>query len=116
MATKAIICFEGKYLIIKRSDDDETGAGTWEFPSGKLEFSESVEECVVREETELDVEISGLGYVTDFFTSEVRKLVLINYLCSVKTARLRCPMNTAIINGLTGTSLRVKSHPILRKA
>lgn len=84
VATKAIIGYNEKYLLIRRSDNDETGAGTWEFPGGKLDFGESVEQCIlreIREETGLAAEILGLAYVTDFYTSPTRKVVLINYLC-----------------------------------
>lgn len=84
VATKAIICCNGKYLLIRRSNTEETGAGTWEFPGGKLDFGESVEQCIlreIREETGLTAEILGLAYVTDFYTSDTRKVVLINYIC-----------------------------------
>lgn len=91
VVTKSIVEFDGRYLIVKRCDEDEIGAGTWEFPGGKLEFNESMEDCILREikeETGLDAEIVKLGYVTDFFTAHDRKVVLINYICRAKSANV----------------------------
>lgn len=52
---------EGKILICQRADDSSMG-GLWEFPGGKLEPGESLEECVVREcREELSVEIAVHG-------------------------------------------------------
>lgn len=54
---------EGKILICQRADDSSMG-GLWEFPGGKLEPSETLEECIVREcREELSIDLS----VTDTF-------------------------------------------------
>ena len=48
----AVILRAGKYLICRRRgvDGDQGGApGLWEFPGGKREPGESLEECLVRE-------------------------------------------------------------------
>lgn len=53
--TAAIIKKEGKILICKRSIDN---GGLWEFPGGKREVGESLEECIIREiKEELDLVI-----------------------------------------------------------
>lgn len=46
---KGIILYNGKVLTIKRSDYDKIGPGNWEFVSGKIKFSESLEETLIRE-------------------------------------------------------------------
>ena len=49
---------EGKILIDRRKAEGEMG-GLWEFPGGKIEQGETVEECIKREiKEELNIEIS----------------------------------------------------------
>ena len=61
--TAAIFLENGKYLICQRSKDDNLPL-LWEFPGGKMEADETLEECIVREcKEELDVEIN----VVDIF-------------------------------------------------
>ncbi|MDD4699079.1 MAG: 8-oxo-dGTP diphosphatase MutT [Oscillospiraceae bacterium] len=53
----ALIRNEGKILICQRGAGGST-AFLWEFPGGKLEPSETLEECLVREcKEELEIEI-----------------------------------------------------------
>lgn len=57
--TAAIIRHNDKYLICQRSAEDECGL-LWEFPGGKLEDGETLEECIIREikeELELNIKI-----------------------------------------------------------
>ena len=59
--TAAIIHRDDKILICRRLADDECGL-LWEFPGGKREKGESLEECILREiREELLVEIELLG-------------------------------------------------------
>ena len=59
--TAAIFCKNGKYLICQRAHNDELPL-LWEFPGGKTEAGETLEECIVREcKEELDVDIKVLG-------------------------------------------------------
>ena len=44
----AIIERQGKLLIAQRRDEDHLG-GYWEFPGGKKEVGETIEECLTRE-------------------------------------------------------------------
>lgn len=60
----ALIKKDGKYLICQRSAEDECGL-LWEFPGGKLEEGETLEECIIREiKEELDLDIRVLGVFT----------------------------------------------------
>lgn len=62
--TAAIIRKDKKILICQRDKDDEC-AMQWEFPGGKLEDNETLEECIVREiKEELDVYIKVAGIFT----------------------------------------------------
>ncbi|HTP42288.1 MAG TPA: (deoxy)nucleoside triphosphate pyrophosphohydrolase [Nitrospiria bacterium] len=61
----AIIEREGRYLIAQRRRDSMHG-GQWEFPGGKREAGETVEECLrreVREELGVEVAVRGLERV-----------------------------------------------------
>jgi 8-oxo-dGTP diphosphatase len=54
----ALILHEGRYLLTRRKADVHLG-GLWEFPGGKREPGESLEECLCRElREELGIEIS----------------------------------------------------------
>ena len=54
----ALIVHEGRYLITQRRADVHLG-GLWEFPGGKRESGESLEDCLRRElREELGIEIS----------------------------------------------------------
>lgn len=57
--TAAIMRNEDKILICQRAADDECDM-LWEFPGGKRENNETLEECIVREireELELDIKV-----------------------------------------------------------
>jgi mutator protein MutT len=55
----AVIIQDGMILITRRLDESHQG-GLWEFPGGKREEGESLEECVrreIKEELDLDIEV-----------------------------------------------------------
>lgn len=82
---KGVIINEGKVLILKRSEDEEVGGGTWENVGGKIEFGEEIETALmreIREETGLDVRVERILYATTFKTSPTRQIVLLTYLCT----------------------------------
>jgi len=59
--TAALIFSEGRVLICRRKAGGRHG-GYWEFPGGKQEPGESLEECLVREikeELDLEIEVGG---------------------------------------------------------
>lgn len=82
--TAAIFCNNKKYLICQRAHNDDLPL-LWEFPGGKLEAGETLEQCIVREcKEELDVDIQVLGafgrtsyfhadkeLIFTFFTAEI---------------------------------------------
>lgn len=66
--TAAIIKQNGKILICQRGKDDDAPL-LWEFPGGKLEEAETLEQCIVREikeELELDIRVSKIFTETDY--------------------------------------------------
>lgn len=64
--TAAVIKQENRILICQRAKDDDYGL-LWEFPGGKLEAGETLEQCIAREITEelgLDIRVNGILAVT----------------------------------------------------
>lgn len=63
--TAAILHRDGKILICQRPDDKSCG-GLWEFPGGKQEPGESLEDCLKREcQEELGIQIGDLRPFSD---------------------------------------------------
>lgn len=73
---------QGKILIDRRLDEGDMG-GLWEFPGGKIEPQETVEECIEREiREELDIEIEvGHRLVTITHTYASFKVTLFVHNC-----------------------------------
>lgn len=81
---KGIIKYRNKYLIIKRSGEEENGSGSWEFPGGKIEFGESAEEALIREikeETAIKTTIVRILYTWSLIISENKQFIGLTYLC-----------------------------------
>ncbi|MDB5332627.1 MAG: hypothetical protein JWP03_3778 [Phycisphaerales bacterium] len=86
----AIIHHSGKVLISQRRKDDSF-AGFWEFPGGKLERGETPEQCLARElSEELAITVQPTGTFPpiehDYSTVRVR---LLPYLCTITTGEPR---------------------------
>ncbi len=66
-AVAAVIESDGKFLITKRLENSPMGH-CWEFPGGKIEKGESVEECIVREcLEEIDVTVEPIRRLQDLY-------------------------------------------------
>lgn len=78
----AIIREGNKFLVAKRPKG-KLSAGKWEFPGGKIEFSESPEECIIREIEEefgMSVAAGKLFKVWDYEYPEFGKFRFYSYL------------------------------------
>ncbi len=85
-----IINNEGKVLIDRRPAAGTFG-GLWEFPGGKLEPGETVEQCIVREvQEEIGIEVAVTEPLTtlDHIYPHVR-LTLWVYLCKYLSGQPR---------------------------
>lgn len=78
----AIIFHEGRILIAQRNADSSLG-GYWEFPGGKREAGESLEECLIREvQEELGVVIQPEKFLRRTFHKYPDKTLALDfYLC-----------------------------------
>lgn len=66
--TCAIISLEGKILVVQRGDNMKLPL-KWEFPGGKIEDSETDEECIIREikeELNIDIKLTSRLSPTNF--------------------------------------------------
>ena len=84
VALKGLIFRNGQLLIVKRAQNDEIGAGTWETVGGQMEFGEDFEMALKREfleEVGLEVKVKSLLYATTFYTAKTRQLVLLTFQC-----------------------------------
>ena len=80
LAVKSIITNEaGEMLLLRRSAANSSFVGCWELPGGKVDPGEDFATAVLREtkeETGLDVEITGLAGATEFEMPKVHVVLL----------------------------------------
>lgn len=80
LAVKAVIFDEQRRcLLIRRSSHNRNFIGCWEWPGGKVDPGEDFASAVVREareETALEVEITGLAGATQFEMPKVNVVLL----------------------------------------
>lgn len=84
VAVKSILIHNERVLLLKKSDTSRFGAGIWEFPGGKINYNEMLEDAILREikeETGLSVTIERLLYAANVTITPTRQAVIINYLC-----------------------------------
>jgi mutator protein MutT len=84
--TAAVIEKSGKYLVTRRSREDEN---VWEFPGGTLEEGESLQDCLKREileELGMDVEVGGEIKVVKT-SREDRELHIHFYECRITAGK-----------------------------
>ena len=76
LAVKAIIRDEaGRVLMLRRSDTSKVWPGLWDLPGGKADDGEPLDHALVREakeETGLDIELSGFAAACEYELPKVR--------------------------------------------
>jgi 8-oxo-dGTP diphosphatase len=90
-AAAVTIVQEGKILLVKRAVEPKKGL--WSLPAGFLEIDETVEECAVRElreETNLEVQLSGLLAVYSVFDDPRYVCLLVVYSGVILGGELKC--------------------------
>ena len=80
--TAAIILKANRVLIAQRAPGENL-AGKWEFPGGKIEPGETLQECLKREiREELDVDIEVLDFFSEsIYTYQNGTIKLMAFLC-----------------------------------
>lgn len=91
VATKALILYNKRALIIQRSNYCGVGENEWEFAGGGLKFGEDLLEGLSREiieEVGLTVRIDKLLYAISRSVNPQRQIVGLTYLCYAHTDRV----------------------------
>jgi 8-oxo-dGTP diphosphatase len=85
----AVIIINDRYLAVQRSEKMNLPL-KWEFPGGKLEPNETVEQCIKREiKEELNIEITLVQQLTrTSFNYPNIDVVLIPYLATLESGNL----------------------------
>ena len=83
VAVKALLFYEGKFLLVKRSNAARGEHSFWEFPGGRLEFGETPEEALLREtmeETGLQATIISPLQTWSFYRDTDTQIIGITFL------------------------------------
>ena len=94
--TAAIIRDGDKILICQRAANDEC-AMLWEFPGGKREDNETLEECIIREineELELDIKVLGV-FTRSIYHFNGNEISFIVYNTEITSGELRLNVHNA---------------------
>ena len=80
-----------RFLMIKRCENDDIGAGSWENAGGNIESGETPEDAVMREIQEetgiTDIRIGNIAYVA-VLERELPDLLIV-YLCETSTEAVK---------------------------
>jgi 8-oxo-dGTP diphosphatase len=91
VATKAVILYNRRALIIQRSDYCGIGENEWEFAGGGLKFGEDLPEGLsreIKEEVGLTVRIDRLLYAITRLINPHKQIVGLTYLCYADTDKV----------------------------
>ncbi|MDA1100635.1 MAG: (deoxy)nucleoside triphosphate pyrophosphohydrolase [Proteobacteria bacterium] len=92
VAAAALVDVDGRVLLQQRPEG-KAMAGLWEFPGGKVEAGESLEQSLIRElREELDIDVTEACLAPFTFAShayEDFRLVMPLFVCRVWRGRLR---------------------------
>ncbi len=84
IGVNGFIVNDGKFLLVKRADNDDFLPGVWEIPGGKLEIDESCEEGTAREvleETGLEVEVVSIISNWEYEHDSRLRFLQLDFLC-----------------------------------
>ncbi len=91
IVTTALVKKGNKYLLLKRSDHNLTGADRWQFPEGGMDFKEKSIDTLrreLKEETNLNLisakPMSVTSHTVRYFGQDVLYIARVIFLCRVK--------------------------------
>ena len=92
VAAAALVDIDGRVLVQQRPEG-KSMAGLWEFPGGKVEGNETLEQCLIRElKEELDIDVTQACLAPFTFAShayEDFQLLMPLFVCRVWQGNLR---------------------------
>lgn len=95
--TAAIIRKNGRILICQRSESGNLPL-LWEFPGGKLEDGETLEECLIREckeELDVDIQITNLFAKTEYQYPK-RRIALTFFKAEIVKGEIKLRVHNAV--------------------
>jgi ADP-ribose pyrophosphatase YjhB (NUDIX family) len=118
--TAVVIDAEGRIALVHRKDN-----GLWALPGGGIALGESIEDCAVREvkeETGLDVKITGLvgvytnpHHVIEYSDGEVRQQFSLCFTTELVGGTLAYDEESTDIAWVPGTAIaNLTMHPSMR--
>lgn len=118
--TAVVVDSQGRIALVHRKDN-----GLWALPGGGMELGESIEDCAIREvkeETGLDVEITGLvgvytnpRHVIEYSNGEVRQQFSLCYTTSLMGGTLTYDEESTDIAWVTPADIPgLTMHPSMR--
>ena len=116
----AIIIENGKVLLARRAEGEKL-AGFWEFPGGKREDYETIEQCLVREiqeELALDVRVLSEFGISNYKYpgGEIRLIALLCEICGgTPTPRVHDAVVWVSISDLLHYQLAPADVPLAQK-
>ncbi len=78
----AVITNNKREILIDRRPNDADLGGLWEFPGGKVEPSETIEECIkreIKEELALDIEVGEHLISVDYTYPQVQISLIVHH-------------------------------------
>jgi len=87
LAAKALIIKNGKYLLLERSNDHPHFEGMWDFPGGRQNENETLEQTLIREvkeETNLNIIPDKIEKDFDYIHDEYKEVLHFN-IFSIKS-------------------------------
>ena len=107
----AIIQKDDKFLITKRLEKSHLGH-CWEFPGGKIEPNETVEECIIREcKEEIDVEIKPIRKIKELTHSYDEVTVHLHFLLCELISGIPKPLECADLKWVNARELSDYEFP-----
>lgn len=96
MFTAGVVVRDGKVLVLKRTEDDDTYPGLWDLVGGHFEKDETAERCMLREameESGLKPEIDKVGKLIEY-RDEYGRAVAVPFLLRSRAGRVRLSEHT----------------------
>lgn len=107
----AIIQKDNKFLITKRLKKSHLGH-CWEFPGGKIEPNETIEECIIREcKEEIDVEIKPIRKIKELIHSYSEITVHLHFMICELISGNPKPIECADLKWVTPQQLSQYEFP-----
>lgn len=81
-ACKALLTYNGRALLVRRSEGDPTYPGMWELPGGKMDFGETPQQAALREimeETGIEAKLGAILYADSSVVSDTRQILILLY-------------------------------------